>query len=593
MRNMKLRLLSALLAVAMMFVMMPVGAFADDTTIAQLPACKEGEFDDSTSGLRYKIKTDAVDEVTVVGPVEVRTERVIPDTVEYDGKTYTVTEIADNAFSCYGTGDREDLNTPYTPFVGRPDFVSVTIPRTVTRIGKYAFYACTEWGQFYHDGAYFNDIGLQSITIEAGSQLRIIDDAAFAGCYTLKEFTVPSSVESIGEDAFYDCACIKSLTFEDGSMLQSIGKNAFHWNDGLTNVELPEGLKAIGDGAFYDCTGLEDITIPGSVETIGENAFDVDTAKGHESSLKDINYTGTEEQWNELMENTTGSNTMLKDESITVNCTYTVTFLDNEHNTVTPAQKVQKGNKATKPTDPTAKGYKFAGWYTDAECTTAFEFAKPITANTTVYAKWEKIPDHQLTVSGGTFTVDGAEVDGETAEVLEGATVEVTFKKDFYADSNLVFDGWEISGLENAEDYQNKENFAFTMPKNGVTINARTKSETDDSGWDAGTVVTTAVLGAGAAVLTYHIGTELYAEQVLGKGVSVPKTREDVALKAWELAGKPAVELNGEPLNETAQAEKWAVESGLMQNVDGSFNGAKKMNKLKALRVLDKAQKLG
>ena len=71
-------------------------------------------------------------------------------------------------------------------------------------------------------------------------------------------------------------------------------------------------------------------------------------------------------------------------------------------------------------------------------------------------------------------------------------------------------------------------------------------------------------------------------------------TREDVALKAWELAGKPAVELNGEPLSEAAQAEKWAVESGLMQNdAEGSFNGAKKMNKLKALRVLDAAKKLG
>ena len=57
----------------------------------------------------------------------------------------------------------------------------------------------------------------------------------------------------------------------------------------------------------------------------------------------------------------------------------------------------------------------------------------------------------------------------------------------------------------------------------------------------------------------------------------MPKTREDVALKAWELAGKPAVELNGEPLSEAAQAEKWAVESGLMQNdANGSFNGCEK-----------------
>ena len=94
-------------------------------------------------------------------------------------------------------------------------------------------------------------------------------------------------------------------------------------------------------------------------------------------------------------------------------------------------------------------------------------------------------------------------------------------------------------------------------------------------------------------MLAYHIGTEVYAEQVLGKGVAVPKTRADVALKAWELAGKPAVAV-GEPLSEAAQAEKWAVESGLMQNdAQGSFNGQKKMNKLAALRTLDAAKKLG
>ena len=115
----------------------------------------------------------------------------------------------------------------------------------------------------------------------------------------------------------------------------------------------------------------------------------------------------------------------------------------------------------------------------------------------------------------------------------------------------------------------------------------------EDDSWDAATVVTGVVLGTGTAILAYHIGTELYAEQVLGEGVAVPKTRENVALKAWELAGKPAVELNGEPLSEAAQAEKWAVESGLMQNdANGSFNGAKKMNKLKALRVLDNAKKM-
>ena len=191
-------------------------------------------------------------------------------------------------------------------------------------------------------------------------------------------------------------------------------------------------------------------------------------------------------------------------------------------------------------------------------------------------------------------------------QVPEGTKVTLTADEDPVGQH---FDHWEL--LQDDEDMtaellgefseedRKEKTVSFAVPKYDLTAKAVFASDsvpaadTEDDSWDAATVVTGVAIGAGAAVLTYHIGTELYAEQVLGKGVSVPKTREDVALKAWELAGKPAVELSGEPLSEAAQAEKWAVESGLMQNVDGSFNGAKKMNKLKALRVLDKAQKLG
>ena len=197
---------------------------------------------------------------------------------------------------------------------------------------------------------------------------------------------------------------------------------------------------------------------------------------------------------------------------------------------------------------------------------------------------------------------DGTSVENG-AKVPVGAEVTVTFEQD--ADSDLVLNGWNVTP-ETLTDTNGKlvkditaDTFTFVMPETdeGVTIAAVTKAKAaapaEDDSLDAATVVTGVVLGTGTAILAYHIGTEVYAEQVLGKGVAIPRTREEVALKAWELAGKPAVELNGEPLSEAAQAEKWAVESGLMQNVDGSFNGSKKMSKLKALRTLDAAKKLG
>ena len=197
---------------------------------------------------------------------------------------------------------------------------------------------------------------------------------------------------------------------------------------------------------------------------------------------------------------------------------------------------------------------------------------------------------------------DGTPVENG-AKVPVGAEVTVTFEQD--ANSDLVLNGWNVTP-ETLTDTNGKlvkditaDTFTFVMPETdeGVTIEAVTKAKAaapaEDDSLDAAAVVTGVVLGTGTAILAYHIGTEVYAEQVLGKGVAIPRTREEVALKAWELAGKPAVELNGEPLSEAAQAEKWAVESGLMQNVDGSFNGSKKMSKLKALRTLDAAKKLG
>ncbi|MCI6209631.1 MAG: hypothetical protein MR633_00675 [Faecalibacterium prausnitzii] len=133
------------------------------------------------------------------------------------------------------------------------------------------------------------------------------------------------------------------------------------------------------------------------------------------------------------------------------------------------------------------------------------------------------------------------------------------------------------------------------VDNNGVfTVNPKIDDAASSSGAGAGAVVAGVAIGTGVAVLTYHIGTEIYAKQVLGAGVAVPKTREEVALKAWELAGKPAVAAEGETLSDTEQAERWVVESGLMKNdANGSFNGQKRMFKLGALRTLDAAKKLG
>ena len=195
----------------------------------------------------------------------------------------------------------------------------------------------------------------------------------------------------------------------------------------------------------------------------------------------------------------------------------------------------------------------------------------------------------KLTFTDCTATVDGKEI-ASGDEVVEGKTVTLKLAANV---DQMKFGGFVLDPQQDSLKKVDDTTATFTMPDVPVTVTVQLNAEDSDGGVDALTVVAGVAVGAGTAVLAYHIGTEVYAEHVLGKGVAVPKTRADVALKAWELAGKPAVTV-GEPLSEAAQAEKWAVESGLMQNdAQGSFNGQKKMNKLAALRTLDAAKKLG
>ena len=572
MKTRKLRLLSFVLAVAMMFAVMPVSAFAAENTTFTYTYPSDGQT------LKYKIVD--MDEKTV----EVSTNQSIegsvkiPEKVEHNRKIYTVVAIGMQAF--FKDQQLTHVELPSTlKVIGESAFSccyklgDIVIPEGVTTIKKYAFnmvFGATSYkipaSVTTIEGQAFANNAAKKIEFEKGSSITTLPHGLFAGNQFMEEVVLPEKLTEIGSNVFQFCRAMQSIS-------------------------LPSTVQKIGSEAFINCSALDSITIPEQVAEISNDAF-----KGC-SGLKTVYYDGNNENLFDQV-------TSIDQTKTTIKFPRHVSFVMNGHGTAPADQTVYTGDpiaEIAKPT-ATAEGYNFAGWYTDEGLTKKFDDKNDtISGDTTLYAKWEKIPDHQLTVTGGTFTVKDKNVETKTegdtlmADIPEGAEVTVTFHKDAYADSNLTFDGWKIEGLVDAENYTNKEEFNFTMPKNGVTIAAQTKAAApaEDDSLDAATVVTGVVLGTGTAILAYHIGTEVYAEQVLGKGVAIPRTREEVALKAWELAGKPAVELNGEPLSEAAQAEKWAVESGLMQNVDGSFNGSKKMSKLKALRTLDAAKKLG
>lgn len=67
---------------------------------------------------------------------------------------------------------------------------------------------------------------------------------------------------------------------------------------------------------------------------------------------------------------------------------YTVTFDANGHGTAPSAATVVSGGKVTKPTDPSASGYTFGGWFKETGCTNEYDFNTAVTSSFTLYAKW-------------------------------------------------------------------------------------------------------------------------------------------------------------------------------------------------------------
>lgn len=547
------RLISLLVAVCMMVAMLPfsaVPAFAADTLSFTI--------DD----IQYTIdKNDStavsVTGTTGYGDINNKKDLVLPETVEYNGVTYTVTSIGNGAFA-----RKNGLN-------------SIVIPNTVVLIAESAF--ASNWG--------------------------------------LTSIEIPASVVEIGTRAFEWAGNIAEVKFAANSQLKILGTSAFSHAKGLKSIELPEGLTTIKNCAFADCNVLESVTIPASVTTIMEHMFDNPrTPNGGCPMLKTVKYAGTKEQWDKI--NLAENNDILKS-TLEVLCN--ITFDVNGHGTAPVAQTIYTGDKLAKVAEPTAAGYTFGGWYTDKELTKAFDVENDtVSGDTTLYAKWEAIPDHELTVKVGTFTYDDNAA-SDKGNVYEGALVTVTFDENnqLWKDSGLSFDHWDIQSKaklldENGEEIVNPgKTFTFVMPKEGVTIEAMPKDATIED--DGPNVLGTAAIIGTAAVGTAVLGYQAYSlgAEFAGKLMALPyfpSNRSALAMMLWEDAGKPMPESEllypdvgqEEQDMDLQHAARWAMENELIPDLNDEgtapeemkFFPANPVSKLDVLNAWQKAQEL-
>ena len=181
---------------------------------------------------------------------------------------YGVKRIGHSAFKDFGAAGTEvTFNLPSSlvsiadyAFFCCPTLKNITIPASVETIGAACFRSCPV---------------LESVTFEEGSKLTSIAQNAFGECPTLKNVTIPASVKTIGMECFAWCSALESVTFEKGSKLTTIGKNLFYECSALKNITIPASVETIGEFCFAYCYALESVTFEegSKLTTIGDNAF--------------------------------------------------------------------------------------------------------------------------------------------------------------------------------------------------------------------------------------------------------------------------------------------------------------------------------
>ncbi len=294
------RLLALLLALMLCISLIPAAALAEDEDedagtiqLVEDPEPDDGE-DAGEGGDILFLEPDPDIERVLPFPEEPMS---LPSADELD-ETYSGTcgtnlkwTLTDGVLNITGSGAMDDYtagNSPWDDYF--TSITSIKLPSGLTTIGSYAFYFCykvqsitipSKVTSIGNNAFYYCD-GLKSVTIPAS--VTSIGDSAFANCYSMTSATIGNGVTSIGNKAFLNCEALTSLSI--GSGVTSIGTDAFWGCFSLTafTVSSSNTKFCASDGILYDknkttlvrcpCGKSGSVTIPSSVKTIGQSAFD-------------------------------------------------------------------------------------------------------------------------------------------------------------------------------------------------------------------------------------------------------------------------------------------------------------------------------
>ena len=215
-------------------------AIAPTPSSSPIPEPELAAPDSDVNHFSYEIVENHVEVTGYTGEAD---EIEIPSMIEGKPVTVVKTDIEMN-----------DSDTAFNNLGFHSNISSILLPDSLTEIGAFTFHNCEN---------------LKSINVPDG--VKKIETSAFSGCDALVNISLPNSLTEIGGGAFLGC-------------------------DNLETVVIPEGVTTIGDRAFSSCYSLTSITIPASVKEIGSSlCFFL-----FPSSLTDVFYNGTAEQWKSI-----------------------------------------------------------------------------------------------------------------------------------------------------------------------------------------------------------------------------------------------------------------------------------------------------
>lgn len=364
-------------------------------------------------------------------------------------KLTNLTSIGDYAFSIInangGNSAEGDSYTKYKDEIKDGGIKNIILPESVKTIGSGAFFGQRNVKKIVIPKSVTSIQGQAFQMIPALEELEVyasldkVSGSSFNEVFwsnTRNDSTITGKLKKIILGENYSAtgkigsALFYGLDFDEIDIqmnnIQNLGSSMFMKNKKLKSFTVPKTVKVINQAAFYETTALKDITIPKNVQTMDIEVFrksalekiwilnkdlvikepTTEDVTDEESATKTkvyiYNPKETVKDFIAIPKNVTvygyaGSTAEAYakqngNKFVVINPENKVIF-DSVGGSKVEEQTIECGEFAKKPADPAKEGYTFKGWYTNKECTNAFDFDKDsIKEETTLYAKWEKNP---------------------------------------------------------------------------------------------------------------------------------------------------------------------------------------------------------